>query len=119
LAFTGTPETAADVNAVTSNDLSVPSGFGSGGGDTILRLREGIERFLITDINNAAGSARAQSNIYVMNDRLSTIPENMNHIPGGANVLYMDGHVEFSKYEKDGKAPVNAAVALYDGTIDD
>ena len=21
-----------------------------------------------------------------------------NHVPGGSNVLYMDGHVEFSKY---------------------
>ena len=22
-----------------------------------------------------------------------------NHVPGGANVLYMDGHVEFQKYQ--------------------
>jgi hypothetical protein len=34
-------------------------GYGTGGGDSFLRLREGIERFLITDINNPAGSAAA------------------------------------------------------------
>jgi prepilin-type processing-associated H-X9-DG protein len=25
----------------------------------------------------------------------------MNHIPGGCNVLYMDGHVQFIKYGTD------------------
>jgi prepilin-type processing-associated H-X9-DG protein len=30
-----------------------------------------------------------------------------NHIPGGCNVLYMDGHVEFIRYEQKGKFPVN------------
>ena len=30
-----------------------------------------------------------------------------NHLPGGANVLYMDGHVEFLKYQgSNGKFPV-------------
>jgi prepilin-type processing-associated H-X9-DG protein len=24
-----------------------------------------------------------------------------NHVPGGSNVLYMDGHVEFRKYSED------------------
>jgi prepilin-type processing-associated H-X9-DG protein len=31
----------------------------------------------------------------------------MNHVPGGCNVLYMDGHVEFVKYP--GKMPVSYA----------
>ena len=69
---------------------------------TVKRLREGIERFLITDINNPAGSAMAQSNIVVMFDawggkdaaRFATV---FNHMPGGSNVLYMDGHVGFVK----------------------
>ncbi|MCF6286625.1 MAG: DUF1559 domain-containing protein [Candidatus Hydrogenedentes bacterium] len=65
---------------------------------TILRLREGIERFFITDINNAAGSAVAQSNLPVMWDSYSTDPGDSNHIPGGSNVLYADGHVGFIKY---------------------
>ena len=65
----------------------------------IYRLREGIERFFITDINNAAASNKAQSAIWVMWDDVSAArPDMMNHVPGGCNVLYMDGHVEFMKY---------------------
>jgi prepilin-type processing-associated H-X9-DG protein len=67
-------------------------------------LREGIERFFITDINNPAASAQAQSEITVMYDQAGTDVENYNHIPGGANVLFMDGHVEFIKYP--GEFPV-------------
>ena len=40
--------------------------YGTGGGNTVYRLREGIERFTITDINNPAASATAQSDIFVM-----------------------------------------------------
>lgn len=59
------------------------------------RLREGIERFFITDINNPAGSSQAQSEIVLMSDTVAPHPEHLNHVPGGANVLYMDGHVKF------------------------
>jgi prepilin-type N-terminal cleavage/methylation domain-containing protein/prepilin-type processing-associated H-X9-DG protein len=75
------------------------TGFcGNGDTNTIFRLREGVERFLITDINNAGGSNLSQSDIQVMFDNLSIVPSGFNHVPGGANVLFMDGHVEFSKY---------------------
>jgi len=84
--------------------------------DTIYRLREGIERFMITDINNPAGSAKAQSDIVVMFDAYGMSEQSwasqdvsqiarFNHVPGGINVLYMDGHVEFKKY---GQQPVPA-----------
>ncbi len=80
----------------------VPYGNGHSVGGTIYRLREGIERFMITDINNPAGSARAQSNIPVMWDWAAldwgSFNATFNHVPGGANVLYMDGHVEFVRY---------------------
>ena len=75
---------------------------------TYYRLREGIERFLITDINNSAASARAQSSVPIMLDAwadtgpFTSYNDNavsrFNHVPGGSNVLYMDGHVEFLKY---------------------
>ncbi len=91
-------------------DLTVDAGYGTGGGTTIYRLREGIERFLITDINNAASSSKAQSDIFLMMDVVSAKASDFNHVPGGSNVLYMDGHVEFLKYP--GKAPVNHSVAL-------
>jgi prepilin-type N-terminal cleavage/methylation domain-containing protein/prepilin-type processing-associated H-X9-DG protein len=100
------------------------NGFGSigtGGGDSLMHLREGIERFMITDINNPAGSAMAQSELPIMWDVVSArvrdeqnSPEvgtaGFNHIPGGSNVLYMDGHVGFEKYP-GGKFPANPAAA--------
>jgi prepilin-type processing-associated H-X9-DG protein len=67
-------------------------------GTTLYRTKDGIERFFITDINNAAGSAKAQSSIPLMFDLVSTVPDDFNHVPGGSNVLYMDGHVEFKKF---------------------
>ena len=78
-------------------------------GDTIYRLREGIERFMITDINNPAASAMAQSEVPVLWDAVKTVVADFNHVPGGANVLYMDGHVEFIKYP--GKYPVTYCFA--------
>ncbi len=83
---------------------------GSIGPDVLYRLREGIERFLITDINNPAASAQAQSEIPVLLDSWSQYGkvtdggspgirvDVFNHLPGGANTLYLDGHVAFSKY---------------------
>jgi len=70
----------------------------SGQDVTVYRLREGIERFFITDINNPAGSALAQSELPIMFDEITTNTKNFSHIPGGCNVLYMDGHVQFLKY---------------------
>ncbi len=68
---------------------------------TAYRIREGIERFFITDINNPAASAKAQSEIAVQFDILDTDPSDFNHIPGGCNVLFMDGHVEWQRYPSD------------------
>ncbi len=87
-----------------------------GGGDvTVYRLREGIERFFVTDINNPAASALAQSELAVMWDAVSTIAEDFSHIPGGANVLFMDGHVEFMKYPST--YPVNVVSPTYGGIV--
>ena len=72
--------------------------FGNGNADTVFRLRENIDRFMITDINNPGASAKAQSEIWVYFDLYSKNVEDFNHIPGGSNTLYMDGHTEFIKY---------------------
>lgn len=98
-------------------DLSGCSPYGTNGGDSILRLREGIERFLITDINNPASSARAQSEVFIMWDYVSTKVATFNHIPGGSNVLFMDGHVEWQKYEEQGDAPCNGPLARMLGAL--
>lgn len=67
----------------------------------IFRLREGIERFFITDINDPSASAKQQSQIPLLIERPG------HHEPNGGNVLYMDGHVEFLKYP--GKYPMTEA----------
>lgn len=82
---------------------------------TIYRLREGIERFMVTDINNPSASAVAQSNIVVQYDNATPTTQDFNHIPGGANVLYMDGHVAFLRYPTE--HPVNRAFVSLIGTI--
>lgn len=80
------------------------------GFDSIYRLGEGIERFFITDINNPGASAKAQSDIPIMHDAVSDDSINFNHIPGGSNVLYLDGHVDFIRYEGlSGEFPMNQA----------
>jgi len=94
------PAWAADPTASNPFDQDL-----SYGDTTFYRVREGIERFMITDINNPAASAKAQSEIWIMHDEQWVA--NFNHIPGGSNVLYMDGHVEFLKYPT--KTPVSRA----------
>jgi len=102
LAFvTRVDEVANEMNTydtdIVADDLEYP----------IYRLREGIERFFITDINNPGASAKGQSEIAVTADIVSTVIADYNHVPGGSNVLYMDGHVKFEKYP--GSFPVTRA----------
>ncbi len=85
---------------IVGADLDVVPGVGNGGGETIYRLKEGNERFLITDVNNPQTSAMAQSSLFTMMDLFGNgggIAQ-FNHVPGGCNVLYMDGHVDWIPY---------------------
>ncbi len=80
---------------------------------TLPHLKEGVERMFITDINNPAAGSTGQSTLLVMMDawgdsivsgaedtggvdtsKITTF----NHVPGGSNVLYMDGHVSFVRF---------------------
>jgi len=74
--------------------------LGNGESEVLFRLRQGIERFLITDINSPAASSTSMSRVWIMLDQ--AIPRNsgvvLNHSPGGSNVLYLDGHVEYIPY---------------------
>jgi prepilin-type processing-associated H-X9-DG protein len=81
---------------------------------TCYRFREGIERFFITDINNPAASAKAQSEIPTMFDYVSTDLSGAEfpHLPGGGNVLYMDGHVLFIRYPGEWPISVNIAILV-------
>lgn len=94
------PDAAAVLHA--EFDADIPYTHPDLGQVTLYRFREGIERFYITDINNPAASALAQSDIVVYYDAhylgSATTTKFMNHIPGGGNLLFMDGHVEFERY---------------------
>ena len=78
---------------VPPESLKVAPGKGAGGGDTIPKLREGVTQRFIKDIDNPAASAVSQSDIPV-------IIAQPKPAEGGANVLFMDGHVEFVKYDE-------------------
>jgi prepilin-type processing-associated H-X9-DG protein len=102
------------VSQLVDKDIELDAayeGWGNGQGRTVYRFREGIERFLITDINNPAASAQAQSTLPVMFDHIAVSLNLFNHVPGGSNVLFMDGHVEFQRYEEKGKHFANRRVA--------
>ena len=92
----------ADTNGKASDkDFEVSAAFAgtqSGGGSTIRRLKLGIERFLITDINDPAASTEASSMIPTIWDHITVNTQDYAHIPGGSNVLYLDGHVQFIRY---------------------
>jgi prepilin-type N-terminal cleavage/methylation domain-containing protein/prepilin-type processing-associated H-X9-DG protein len=107
---------AADPGVADRDITGLPEGQGNAGGTTLYRLKEGIERFMITDINNPAASAMAQSEIAVMWDHVETNADDYNHVPGGGNALYMDGHVEFIKFP--GKFPITRAFALMAGLVE-
>ena len=109
--ITGTTSVAYLLISAGSQPADEP--FCNGDGTTIYRLREGIERFLVTDINNPAASAWAQSTLPIMWDIVCQVVGGsgmqFNHIPGGANTLYMDGHVEFNRYPGNFPASKNFA----------
>ncbi|MFP4499633.1 MAG: type II secretion system protein [Candidatus Hydrogenedentota bacterium] len=122
------PEAATRALKTADDDLDdIPTNLGNGGSNTIYRLREGIERFLITDINDPAKTSQAQSTVFIMMDQLGAEGEGVaffNHVPGGCNVLYLDGHVDYVRYVYSGNAsdpggtpPVIAGVASIVGAI--
>ncbi|MDQ1256740.1 MAG: hypothetical protein QG656_1340 [Candidatus Hydrogenedentes bacterium] len=103
------------VNKVVDKDVVLPDGykeFGLGGTDRIFRLSEGIERALVGDVTNAGATAMSQSEIFIMWDNLSTDAFTFNHVPGGSNVLFMDGHVEFIKFPSNPPVTKNIACLL-------
>lgn len=105
------PMPALDRDTVAEPDDFL-AGHGNGHGDIVYRLREGGERLTVENIVDPAASAMAQSRLFVMHDWVSTEAVNFNHTPGGSNVLFMDGHVEFIKYPNT-RAPVIKAIAKF------
>ena len=120
LVMLGTVQVMLDSLDVSDNstfqtaDSDFEATFSTVPSQTIYRLREGIERFLITDINNPAASGEAQSTVPLMTDWVSTDGgQEFNHLPGGSNTLYLDGHVEFIRYPS--AWPVNQLMSVLQG----
>jgi len=95
---------SAGIREEMDKDREVTPPNGNAGSGTVYRMRKGIERFLISDINNPAASAVAESEVFVMYDNVATLAQHFNHVPGGGNVLYADGHVSYIRYP--GEAPI-------------
>jgi len=81
-----------------AGEVPLAEGIASIRGVKLAPLRDGVERFFITDINDPAAGARQQSSIPVIIERPG------HHQPPGGHVLFMDGHVEYIKYP--GKWPM-------------
>ena len=86
------------------NDLIVPEGSGNLEGTVIHRISKDVGRFLIEDVNaiNADGQD-ANSVIPIIWDQISTDISEFSHVPAGQNVLYLDGHVDFHRYDMAGQ----------------
>ena len=107
VASAGTGHSMNFENRDEDANITLPS---SGEEVTLLRLRSGVERFFITDVNNPAQAAQAVSTIPVSWDTLVTdfgnpVKNEVNHLPLAANVLFMDGHVEHATFPQPTGSP--------------
>jgi prepilin-type N-terminal cleavage/methylation domain-containing protein/prepilin-type processing-associated H-X9-DG protein len=96
-------------------------GSGNAGGQQIYRLASNVDRFLISDINVILTGEEAGSSVVpVMWDQISTNITEFSHVPAGQNVLFLDGHVEFYRYDKTStQFPVSPMYAAVNGGVDD
>ena len=98
------------INYTTRNEDAAVQMPSTGETVAVYRFRDGVERFLTTDINNAAANTQSTSSIPVMWDTVRTdngkpVQDNCNHLPLAANVLFMDGHVEYARYPQIADSP--------------
>jgi len=95
--------------------------MGNAGSNMIYRLSPNVDRFLISDINVIMTGAEAGSSVVpLIWDQISTNITEFSHVPAGQNVLFLDGHVEFFRYNKSSKLfPVSPLYAAVNGGVDD
>jgi prepilin-type N-terminal cleavage/methylation domain-containing protein/prepilin-type processing-associated H-X9-DG protein len=84
-------------------------------------LQPGIDRYLISDINVVmAGNEAGASAIPLMWDQISTVLTEFSHVPAGQNVLYMDGHVDFVRYDRGSTIfPTSPLYAAVNGGVEE
>lgn len=81
---------------ILAEPRDIPAKVSYGSGNTLIRLRDGIERYTMTNINGPDPGVVYRHEIPV----LIEWPDNHGEIRGG-NVAYMDGHVEWLDYPGD------------------
>lgn len=81
------------------------------GREVFHRLTDGLARYQVTDICNEATAAQSRAETAILWERFAA-PVNETPVagaPAGANVLFMDGHVEFRGWNGGaGRFPSNA-----------
>jgi prepilin-type N-terminal cleavage/methylation domain-containing protein/prepilin-type processing-associated H-X9-DG protein len=97
------------------------AGSGNSGGSVLNRLSAGVDRFLITDINSIfTGDEVGSSVVPIVWDQISTLISEFSHVPAGQNVLYLDGHVDFHRYDVNSTAfPVSPMYAAVNGGVEE
>ncbi len=101
LAFLEAYEAQISEGGDFSGALPAAPGTGTGGGDAFLRLGPNLQ----AELEAHNGSSVSPAEIPVMFDsthsKRTVSAEFFNHIPGGMNVLYLDGHTEFLRFPGD------------------
>jgi prepilin-type N-terminal cleavage/methylation domain-containing protein/prepilin-type processing-associated H-X9-DG protein len=88
-------------------------GHAPGGGDTFYQQAINVGRFFIRDINNPTIGVVSDAEIPVLFDSVSERGiVKLNHLPLGGNILFLDGHVGFSRYTQTALA-ANTQDPLY------
>ena len=86
-------------------------GHAPGGKNIFRRMSQMASQNFVRDVNNPGVGYKGTSEIPVLFD--SVVSDDgtveMHHLPLGGNVLYLDGHVEFSKYAKNTNSQQNTA----------
>jgi prepilin-type N-terminal cleavage/methylation domain-containing protein/prepilin-type processing-associated H-X9-DG protein len=119
------PISDSNVNGWRDEAINLESfgltGSGNSGGNIINRLNSGVDRFLITDINTIfTGDEVGASVVPIMWDQIATLISEFNHVPAGQNVLYLDGHVEFIRYDLTSTTfPVSPMYAAVNGGVEE
>lgn len=74
------------------------------------------QRLLTTDGNNPGAWAKAQSRVPILWERMSTVAAHCNCLPGGASLLWMNGHATFNRFPES--ITVNPRAVWLDRSID-
>ena len=97
------------------------TGSGNVDGDILYGLTPGIDRYLISDVNIIMSGNEAGSSVLpIMWDQISTDVAEFSHVPAGQNILYLDGHVAFQRYDRGSTAfPTSPLYAAVNGGIEE